>query len=268
MQIYGLNDRGHPVKLLQRALNEKLKRNLVCDGHLGRVTQAAILQYQEQQGIDEEDADGACYGEKTQSSIGPFIEKRYLQESDYEKAAKELGVDIASVKTITQVEAKEFGFLPNGFPVVLFERHKFYQMLAKYRGVTMANTMAKMRPDICNIKSGGYLGGAEEIKRLDAARTIDEKCAHLSASFGLFQIMGFNFDDCGFGDVHEFVQAMKQSEDAQMMAFVNFIKADEKLHRAIKDKDWVEVASRYNGAGYAKNEYDKKLQQAYNSFKG
>ncbi|MDD2879652.1 MAG: N-acetylmuramidase family protein [Rhodoferax sp.] len=268
MQIYGLNDRGHPVKLLQRALNEKLKRNLVCDGHLGRVTQAAILQYQEQQGIDEEDADGACYGEKTQSSIGPFIEKRYLQENDFEKAAKELGVDIASVKAITQVEAKEFGFLPNGFPVVLFERHKFYQMLAKHRGAGLAAAMVNINPGVCNPQAGGYVGGAEEVKRLDTARTIDETCAYLSASYGLFQIMGFNYEACGFANVHAFVDAMKRSEDDQLMAFVNFMKADKKLHSAVKDKDWTEVARRYNGPAYAKNQYDVKLAAAYSSFKG
>lgn len=268
MAIYGLNDTGKPVKDMQRAVNELLGLQLTCDGHLGRVTQEAVRRYQVSRKINEQDGDGVCYGEKTQSLIGPFIEKRYLQESDFVKAAKQLDVEVACVKAITHVEAKEFGFLPDGFPVVLFERHKFYQMLVKYRGAGMASTMVKLNPSICNPEAGGYVGGAEEVKRLDTARAIDETCAYLSASYGLFQIMGFNYEACGFANVHAFVDAMKRSEDEQLMAFVNFIKADKKLHTAVKDKDWAEVARRYNGPAYVKNKYDVKLVLAYSSFKG
>lgn len=38
-----------------------------------------------------------------------------------------------------------------------------------------------------------YLGGVHEYKRLELAQEIDEECALKSASWGIGQIMGFNF---------------------------------------------------------------------------
>lgn len=267
MAVYGLNDRGQPIKLLQRALNEKLKLKLTCDGHLGKVTQAAIGKYQATQGFDEQDSDGVCYGEKTQAALGSFIERRYIKEGDYIDAAVVLGVDVESVKAITSVEAKEFGFLPDGYPVVLFERHKFYQFLVKRKGANFAATMLKAYPDICSPTAGGYEGGSEEVKRLTKACTIDQVCGLMSASYGLFQLMGFNHNACGYGSVLDFVDAMKRSEREQLMAFVSFVKNDLSLLKAIRIHDWTEVAKRFNGAAYAKNKYDIKLAAAYSSFK-
>lgn len=268
MTTYGLNDIGHPVKLLQRALNEKLKLKLSCDGHLGKITQAAIGKYQNTLGIVEKDADGFCYSEKTQSALLPFIEKKYLTENDFVQAAKLLNVELGVVKAITEVEAKEFGFLPDGHPVILFERHKFYQFLAKRKGAVFAKTMAVSYGDICNPEAGGYEGGAEEVKRLTKASTIDQTCAMLSTSYGLFQLMGFNHKACGYDIVNDFVDAMKRSEREQMLAFVNLVKSDNELHVAMKKKDWAEIAKQFNGAAYAKNKYDTKLAAAYVSFKG
>ncbi len=52
-----------------------------------------------------------------------------------------------------------------------------------------------------------YLGGVHEYKRLELAKEIDGECALKSASWGMFQIMGFNHRLCGCKDVFEFVHS-------------------------------------------------------------
>lgn len=66
----------------------------------------------------------------------------------------------------------------------------------------------KSYPTICFPKwdKSKYLGGASEYKRLEIAKKIDEECALKSASWGMFQIIGFNHLYCGCKDVFEFVK--------------------------------------------------------------
>lgn len=86
-----------------------------------------------------------------------------------------------------------------------------------------------------------------------------------SASWGKFQIMGFNYKAAGFEDVGAFVDAMKVSEDAQLQAFVNVVKSfglADKLRR----RDWAGFARGYNGENYKINRYDEKLATAYRKY--
>lgn len=266
-QVYGIGSKGEVVKQMQRALGEKLSLNITADGSFGRISASAIEQYQASVGLaPERDANGAVYGPRTQAVLQPFIDARYVQIEDMALAAKQLGVDLASVRAVTSVEAKEFGFFKNGFPVILFERHKFYTNLTTLAGAAQAAKWSAMRGDICNPVAGGYLGKEAEIRRLDAAIAINEPAALLSASWGLFQLMGFNYKLCGYASVQAFVKAMKESEDNQLSAFVNFIKAQPGLLNALKAKDWATFARLYNGKNYAINQYDTRLAAAYKSF--
>ena len=149
--------------------------------------------------------------------------------------------------------------MPDGRVRILFERHKFF----KFTG----GRFAALHPDICNRKAGGYSKtGQGEYGRFTRAFRLDPKAAMMSASWGKFQIMGFNFWAAGFISVDEFVSAMKLSEDAQLKAFVNVIRAwslDDELQR----HDWPGFARLYNGAGYRKNSYDVKMAAAYRDYK-
>lgn len=266
-EVYGIGSKGPLVKQMQRALNEKLGYNLVCDGQFGKMSAAALEAFQQKFSIPEEENQyGNVFGLKTQEVLLPYISKRFVQVADLSIAAHMLGVDLPSVQAITATEAKEFGFFNNGFPVILFERHKFYVNLSAAKGASYANSIAASRPDICNPKAGGYLGGTAEIKRLDAASAIHEGAALMSASWGMFQVMGFNHKACGYADVFSFVKAMKESEDLQLEAFVKFIKATPALWAALKARDWATVARLYNGKNYAINQYDKKLADNYKLF--
>ncbi|MFY9327167.1 MAG: N-acetylmuramidase family protein [Georgfuchsia sp.] len=176
-------------------------------------------------------------------------------------AAEQLGVAVASIMAIDEVESRGAGFLADGRPVILFERHIMYRRLKK--AGRNADDIARRYPALVNATPGGYKGGAQEWYRLTLARQIDADIADESASWGRYQIMGFHWQACGFTSIADFVAFMDESEARQLDAFVAFVKADPALNKALKAGKWAEVAKRYNGPDYKKNDYDTKLAAAY-----
>ncbi|MNS30168.1 hypothetical protein D3C72_621920 [compost metagenome] len=82
---------------------------------------------------------------------------------------------------------------------------------------------------------------------------------------GLFQIMGFNWMQCGSNTLQEFINANYKSEGSQLILFCNYVKAN-KLDGYLKKKDWAGFALRYNGSGYKVNGYHIKLALAYEKY--
>lgn len=190
-----------------------------------------------------------------------------LTEEAIREAANNLGVDVACVKAVAEVESLGNGFNSTGMVKILFERHKFYKFIAQKYGTPKANQLAAMHPDICSPKAGGYTSStATEHKRLDKAIAIDRECAMKSASWGRFQVMGFNYAAAGFSNVEDFCVAMWKSEDEHLRAFVNFIKANPNMHQHLRNRNWAGFANAYNGPAYAQNKYDTKLAAAYRKY--
>ncbi|QMV32462.1 hypothetical protein 2A_00019 [Ralstonia phage Darius] len=188
---------------------------------------------------------------------------KQLTADDYARAATALGVPVAAVKAVTEVESNGKGFLPDGRPLILFERHIMRRQLVAAGHAMDAARYNLTDPNIVNSKPGGYVGGAGEWDRLARAIEINRPAALESASWGLFQIMGFHWKLLGFASVQAFVNAMYTSEGAQLDAFVAFVKASPNLLRALRAKNWPDFARGYNGPGYATNKYDTKLAEAY-----
>lgn len=191
---------------------------------------------------------------------------KQLSQNDFEQAALALSVPVAIVKAVTEVESRGNGFYANGHPVILFERHIMYRRLKDYIGRPLAVAFTKSNPDIVNPMAGGYRGGIAECARLDEAAKIDRTCALESASWGMFQIMGFHWRPLGFASVQEFVNSMYRDEASQLDAFVRFVKANPAIWGALKDKDWAKFARNYNGPSYAINHYDSKLAAAFKRY--
>lgn len=185
-----------------------------------------------------------------------------LDQDDFAKAASALGVPVAAVRAVTEVESKGSGFLPDGRPVILFERHIMRRQIEKMGRKDVADLQVKF-PSIVNRQPGGYKGGAAEHERLGVAAAINRQCALESCSWGLFQIMGFHWKLLGYESVQAFVNAMYRSEGDQLDAFVRFIKANPNLLRALRAQDWAAFASGYNGPAYVKNAYHTKLATAF-----
>jgi hypothetical protein len=176
-----------------------------------------------------------------------------LGAGDIEAAAKSIGCQSAAVRAVIDVESRG-GFLPDGRPKILFERHYFARLTK--------DAYSAKHPGISNRTSGGYLGGPAEYDRLAEAIALDRDAALRSASWGMFQIMGNNFAVAGFKDAESFVAAMVSGEPAQLQAFIGFVKKNGLADELIR-LDWAGFARGYNGENYAKNAYDKKMAAAY-----
>lgn len=259
-------DRSQAVLILQKNLNRH-GANLVPDGDYGDSTEAAVCAYQVKVGLV---ADGIA-GTKTQTSLAGGECAALLRNHDLVAAAERLGVPLAAIYAVNEVESKGKGFLDNGKPVILFERHIMYRQLATARLAgddpaelkRHADQLATANPALVNPKPGGYIGGTSEHQRLAMARLIDDAAALESASWGAFQIMGFHWKRLGYASVRDFVAAMSAGESQQFDAFTRFIETDPVLYKALKARKWAEVAKLYNGPDYLRNLYDTKLQRAY-----
>lgn len=106
----------------------------------------------------------------------------------------------------------------------------------------------------------------------DAFR-ISPDAAMESTSIGLGQIMGFHYKRLGYKTVGEMWDDAKSGEDRQIWQMFKFIATDKRLLKALKEKNWHQVASIYNGAGYkalakkyGREPYDVSMRRAYEKF--
>lgn len=186
--------------------------------------------------------------------------KPTLTEQDFADAAGQLGCEVAAIKAVSQVEAPRGGFNPDGTPVTLFEGHKFH----KFTSGAFDGEAPDLSYPTWTRKHYGKNWQAEQT-RLQRAMELDREAALESASWGKFQIMGFNYAPAGFGSLQAFINAMYQSEGRQLDAFVSFIQ-HEGMAVFLREKRWADLARRYNGQNYAINKYDTKLAAAYKQF--
>lgn len=188
-----------------------------------------------------------------------FVDKATpLSTGGFDQASSDLGIEAAKLLAVFDIESKKCGFLDDRRPVILFERHKFDERTkGKYR-VT--------HPDLSIPHAGGYgKGGAAQYDRLARACTLDRSAALWSTSWGLGQIMGFNFKAAGFASPEDLVDQMCASEDAQLAGMVNFLLTNG-LHKPLQTGNWTSFARGYNGERYYINKYDDRLRGAYNKY--
>lgn len=255
-------DRGQAVRHLQKLLNDRGAR-LEADGDFGDITEAAVREYQRSVGL----VDDGVAGPKTLSALAGADTHRLLQRRDLMRAADRLGVPLASILAVNAVESRGEGFAANGRPVILFERHVMHGRLqANGLSEAEADQLADRYPGLVNRRTGGYAGGTAEHQRLASARQIHDTAALESASWGLFQVMGYHWAALGYDSAQDFAQRMATSEAEQLEAFVRFIEADPALLKALKARNWKQFARLYNGPAYAKNLYDVKLARAFEQF--
>lgn len=184
--------------------------------------------------------------------------------ADIIAAAKRIDVEPALIKAINDVESPKGGFYADGTPVILFERHKYYQALTERKWFTKRDEMVGKYPDICNQNSGAYnsRGAGGQYEKLEIAATLNWDAAHEACSWGFGQVMGFNWKKLGYESIRDFVTQMYGSEGAQLDAVCRYIKATG-LDAALRRKDWATFAKGYNGKDYQRNDYDKKMASAY-----
>ena len=160
--------------------------------------------------------------------------------------AKDFGLSIALVKTVILVESAGRGFDPKtGNIKIQFEPHEF----RKRTGLTIQNSVENQ---------------TQEWIAYEEAKSHNWKEALMSSSWGMGQIMGYNHEAAGYVNVAGMVSDFKVSEYYQVKGMLTLIRNNKTMYSALKRLDWALFARLYNGPKYELNDYDTKLQNAYN----
>ena len=167
----------------------------------------------------------------------------------FQTLSSEFKIPVPSIKAFHLVESSGDGFDPvTGKIKIQFEPSWF----KKFTNILINNKV--------DIQSKEWIAFNEAYKK-------NPNKAMESTSWGAMQVMGFHFKRLGFDTVGEMVDFAKESETNQLWLGLKFIQTDSRLYTALLQKKWTRVAYYYNGAGYAINRYDKKLEQAEIKFR-
>lgn len=177
-------------------------------------------------------------------------------EAGIARVAKRLKVEVAAVKAVIAVESNGSGFHPDGRPVILFEAHVFsWETGGRYNAAYPAISSRTWNRAL-------YKGGISEWQRFYTALQIDPEAAQKACSWGLFQVMGFNWRACGEKSLSGFIHGMYHHEDTHIAMFAEFVES-QGMADELRRRDWAGFARQYNGPGYSANSYDTKLAAAY-----
>jgi hypothetical protein len=188
--------------------------------------------------------------------------ERTIPDATWAPLAQSLEIEVAALRAVAAVESAGNGFLPppSELPKILFEGHAFHRLTqGRFDAAHPSLSYPKWTKQFYSKT------GTAEWARLNTACGLDRAAALQSASWGMFQIMGFNYALCGFTDVEAFVTQQRAGAQQQLECFVRFISRDVFLV-ALRNRQWAAFARHYNGPGYAANQYDKKLAAAYAAF--
>ena len=227
--------------------NFQQKNDLVVDGIVGLKTWSKLLA-QENQIFDSN--------------------SKLLSEQDLIDFAQRYDLELAAVKAVNEIESNGKGFLVGDKPRILFEGHIFWRQL-EAKGIDPKNYVSEDSANVLYKKWTRifYVGGLGEYDRMNKAAALDDHpdfkaSAQASASWGMFQIMGYHFKSLGYTSVDAFVEKMFEHEREHLAAFGKFLEVN-KLLKHLRSKNWAAFARGYNGPGYAANKYDIKLAKAY-----
>jgi hypothetical protein len=190
-----------------------------------------------------------------------------LGEADFVAAARTLRIEVAAIMAVAQVEAGgRRGFAADGRPIVRYELHIFQGRTGGTYHRTHPHLSQPTRAAGNPFHHGGQpnewslIHGAMILRDGANRRASD---AWQSTSWGMFQVMGFNFAPVGWPNINDFVADMFRSEGQHLRAFIGYCNANH-LNGHIQRHDWAAFANGYNGHEYAANNYDTNIGAAYN----
>lgn len=183
-----------------------------------------------------------------------------LNDGHFHASARRTAVDVSKIKAIAHVEAAGAGFF-QGKPKILPEPHRFHKLTGGRFDASHPR---------CSYRKWGTrpypASQADRYALLLEMIDLDPWAGFQAASYGKFQLLGEHFATCGYPTPWHFAFAQAVDEETQLMCFEAFIKANG-IVQPLRAGRWAEVARRYNGPAYAKNQYDVKLAQAEHRFR-
>lgn len=196
-------------------------------------------------------------GLKADGVYGPMTNRAMTARTDGMLAtiAKDFGIDAKAFAVVISVETSGAGFLDDGRPKILLERHYVYRLATQEQ-------RNQLPADLCYPTRGGYKGGAAEWDRFEKVAAVSLDLAIQSCSWGLGQIMGANWKDIHEVSPQGMMWSAARDEFKQLVQMGGFIVSKSGLKAALNAHDWPSVAKLYNGPA-AVAEYAPKLEAAF-----
>jgi hypothetical protein len=170
-----------------------------------------------------------------------------------ESFANKYSIDSKKLESFLEVESSSNAF-DGKYPTVRFECLRYNKKVEDKEKVS------------CETDKSEF-GNSEDTNKEAFLRAlkINREQSLLQSSFGLGQVMGFNYKLAGYNSVEKYYDAMFD-EEKQIEAFLNFILQNSVILSELKNSDtaWNKVAYNYNGPSYESNNYDVLLEAAYN----
>jgi len=189
-----------------------------------------------------------------------------LTEQDFSNAWENLNrrVELNIIKAFSVVESGgRSGFNALNLPVIAYEGHIFRKYSKRKYDQTHPFLSYKY------VKKAGPEWQKNNSDQLSAWNTfakayaLDAEAAIKACSWGMFQVMGFNYEACGYKDIGTFLKDMKSNAGKQLNAFLHFCNKNSSLLSAMVNKDFYNMAFNYNGSDFG--DYDIKIRRAYES---
>lgn len=175
--------------------------------------------------------------------------------AQYERAEAEAGVPASMFRAIAYIESAEKA-LYNDAPITRIEQHVWKRFDPGRAGAV--DVIKPLNPSDQSARWANFL----------KLYKLNPEAAIRACSFGCTQIMGFNYEICGFKEPGLFLEAMKEGAGAQILATARFVShpKNERLAMAMRKRDFAAVAHHYNGPKFKANKYDAKLKAAVERF--
>jgi hypothetical protein len=190
--------------------------------------------------------------------------------------AARTGIPSAAVLAVWYVESSGRTFTPNQ-AIIRFENHVFFKYWGsshpaqfdehfQYGGrngvAGKASKNHKFRANGGAWKEFHNLDQSKEYEVYEFAKGIGgPENAAKSTSFGGPQIMGFNFDICGYSSAVALASAFQADARWHVLGFFDYCKARH-LIEVVEQEDWHAFGERYNGQGGGPI-YGPKIKAAY-----
>lgn len=200
-----------------------------------------------------------------------LIDKNAAWVKMLEEAEGTYKVDSALLQAVIMVECQGSGYDKNGRLLIQFEPHWFVKL---HNRNSDRKLHLKYRRGKYHVYEDNKLILANGVELQDAewdafqkALEYDADAAYQSTSYGMPQIMGFNYKAAGYNSPEEmFIKFRDGGEDEHIRAFLRFL-ANTGLMNLLKEMKISDFAYYYNGPAYKRFQYDKRILLYYNAIK-
>ena len=191
-----------------------------------------------------------------------------------ERLSQEIKIEPAAAVAVLAVESGGKGFSEIGKVTIRFENHLFHRFWGvnnekKYfehfdfsKGQSWKGHV--FRKDEKDAWSTFHGDQKKEWEVLDFARTLDSTTAIMSASYGLPQVIGSNFNRIGYKSPEEMLEYFEKNIRFHILALFDFFSPEMIIN--IRKKNFTEFAADYNGRGQAAK-YGAVIKTYYDAFK-